>query len=586
MKKPTLIIILTVLAIAVLFLPRQIFGQDITIVYTGQTHSALLPCHCPAAPTGGVARRLTKLKELRKLEPNLLLLDSGSVFSGGTLDSNTKTPELDQMRTQTYLEAISLMKYDAVAIGDEEFNFGDEFLLEMQEKYKIPFISCNLKSDKISPFVIKKAGKTKVAIVGVTGLEAKTKSKLEIEEPIETIKKTLADLKKENPDLIILLSQLTEEENKELAKKIKEINIIISGKYVPNKELEKIDSVLFLYPKWEARSLARLKLKLKDSKIADYKFDEIPLDSKMKDAPEILSILPACLSDFDCRKPGFVARCENPGEKNSRCVYTKAEQIPLTVIRPKVCKTCDIGKVVLYLQNKFPGLKATYLDDDLKLAKDLIRDLEIKILPVFILNKTIEKESNFKQIEKLVDLKKDYYILKPSFTGVSFFVDRPRINNRLDIFVSLKQPDIFKFLETLKRLVEKYKDTKPNLHFLVFEDENGRFQCSGGSSEIEEYLRAVCVKEYFSDRFWDYLICRVKNIESSWWDDCANKFGIEMNKIKQCAQSEQAKQLLRENIKLTQELNIYSIPSILIDNQEIVTGSSETRLEELERLIK
>jgi len=587
MKRSNSLIILAVLAIAVLFLPRQIFGQDITIVYTGQSHAALFPCHCPYAPNGGIARRYTKLQELRKLTPNLLLLDSGSVFAGGLFDTNSRGQESDKMRTQTYLEGLSLMKYDAIAIGDEEFNFGDDFLFGAIEKYKIPFISSNINSNKILPFVLKKINKTQIGILAATGLESRPKSNLEFQDPTEAIQKTVQSLKKQNIDLIILLSQLGEEKDKDIAKKIGGIDIIISGKYVPKQELmEKVGPVVFLYPKWEARSLCRARLKIKDSKITDINFDEIPLDSKVKDSPEILTLLPACLSDADCRKQDSIGKCENPGGKDSRCVYVKASEVPLTIIKPKVCKTCDITKVIFYLQNKFPGLKVTYLDDDAKAAADYIRDLGINMLPVFIFNKTVEKEANFKQIEKVVDVKKDYYILKPSFSGVSFFLGRPKIKGSFDVFVSLKQKNISKFLEAIKGLDEKYKKNRPNLHFLAFLDENSKFQSPGGVSEVEEYLRGVCVKKYYPEKFWDYLICRAQNFESSWWEDCCLAPGIDKDKTKQCAQSDEAKALLRENIKLTQELNIYSLPSILLDNQEIVTASSETRLEEIEGFMK
>ena len=42
------------------------FAEKITILYTGGTHAALYHCGCPVQPDGGVGRRMTKVKELRK----------------------------------------------------------------------------------------------------------------------------------------------------------------------------------------------------------------------------------------------------------------------------------------------------------------------------------------------------------------------------------------------------------------------------------------------------------------------------------------------------------------------------------------
>ncbi|MFH1201814.1 MAG: hypothetical protein V1674_02860 [Candidatus Omnitrophota bacterium] len=608
-------IVLVLVAILGLFFYQEAYCQDITIVYTGSTHAALLPCHCPMASNGGIARRHTKLKELRRDNPNLLLLDSGSIFAGGKLDTSNKSDDLNKERTKIYLQALGIMKYDAIGIGDEEFNFGDDFLFCAKEKYNIPFISSNIsatnrggpaspqnvgepskshggnisggESDKILPFIIKKIGKAKIGILALTDPVPKPNSKLEFSQPMEAIKKTVAALKKENPDLIILLSQLDDTSTRKLIKETGDINLIISGQYGSGKDLvEKIDSTILAYPRWEARSLGRLNLKLKNSKIVDYKFTEIPLDNKIKDSPEMLSLLPECLGDLDCRKAGFIGKCENIGKKNSRCVYTKAKDTPLTIIRPKDCSTCDIPKVVLYLKNNFPGIKVTYLDDASARANELIKELDIRMLPAYILDKGVEKEANFKQLSQVMDLKNNYYILRPAFTGVSFFLGRPQMKGTLDIFVGLNQKDIYKFLEALKSFEQKHKEVKTSLHFFAFLDENNQFKNPGGAFETEEYLRALCVRKYYPENFWDYLICRAKDINTSWWDDCAVNFNIDPAKIKSCARSEEGRGLLKENIDLVGELNIYSLPSILLDNQEIVTGSSETSLEELERLIR
>ncbi|MFA5096199.1 MAG: hypothetical protein WC478_02545, partial [Candidatus Omnitrophota bacterium] len=60
--------------------------QELVLIYTGQTHGALYPCNCPAEPDGGLARRATLSRQLKKQYSGSLLLDSGNFFSGGLLD--------------------------------------------------------------------------------------------------------------------------------------------------------------------------------------------------------------------------------------------------------------------------------------------------------------------------------------------------------------------------------------------------------------------------------------------------------------------------------------------------------------------
>ena len=54
--------------------------------------------------------------------------------------------------------AAELMKYDVVTIGDDEFNFGKDFLLDNIAKSNINFLSANIKADKIASYIIKEIG--------------------------------------------------------------------------------------------------------------------------------------------------------------------------------------------------------------------------------------------------------------------------------------------------------------------------------------------------------------------------------------------------------------------------------------------
>ena len=122
------------------------FAKEITILYTGSTHSMLYPCNCSIETDGGLSRRATLIKQLRKNNPNILVLDSGNFFAGGLMDEYTQNTELNIKRTQDNLKAMELIKYDAVAVGEDEFNFGLDFLKENILKEGMNFLSCNISS--------------------------------------------------------------------------------------------------------------------------------------------------------------------------------------------------------------------------------------------------------------------------------------------------------------------------------------------------------------------------------------------------------------------------------------------------------
>src|ERR1700710_176945 len=79
-----------------------------TILYTAESHAALLPCDCPLQPLGGVARRATLIKRARARGP-VLLLDGGGWAAGGLYDEDSDgEPERDALRTRLMRDAMTL----------------------------------------------------------------------------------------------------------------------------------------------------------------------------------------------------------------------------------------------------------------------------------------------------------------------------------------------------------------------------------------------------------------------------------------------------------------------------------------------
>ena len=81
---------------ALITLPRSFaFNADetvITILHTNDTHSQIdpLPPNDKNAGKGGVARRATLVKRVRKENPNTLLIDAGDVFKARRTSISTK----------------------------------------------------------------------------------------------------------------------------------------------------------------------------------------------------------------------------------------------------------------------------------------------------------------------------------------------------------------------------------------------------------------------------------------------------------------------------------------------------------------
>ncbi len=462
------------------------YAEEITLLFSGQTHAMIYPCRCPKEPDGGIARRATLIKELRAKYPNTLLLDAGSFFAGGLFDEYSQNTQLDIERSKINLKAMELMGYDCIAVGNDEFNFGKEFLEDAIAKTNISFVSANIGWNKILPSVIKKVADTKVGITAVTSMSAEQKTGgLKVNEPKLALKKTVLELEKKGADIVILLSNLTEDEDSALIKENPGIDILISNTRGREQASNTIDSVLVLRPAWQGRKLGKAALFVRDKRIVDSKVEELRLSDRIADDKDILTILPQCFQDAHCKKEGLIGVCQNAGSINAKCEFIEANKVSLLIITPQACRTCDTERMVQSLKKELPGLVVSYLFYPGEKANSIIGDLKIKNLPVYLLGKEIEKEKFFEHFKQNLELKGDFYILKPQVSGFSYFLDRPVIEGKLDLFMSLYTRDSFKLLDTLKEF-------SPAIHFLVKEEE-GIFSAALGLSDVEESLRSVCV---------------------------------------------------------------------------------------------
>lgn len=146
-------------------------GERLTILYTNDTHARLDPFPDNAtqyAGLGGIAKRANLVKEIRKRESNVLLFDAGDVFQG--------TPWFDVYGGEVDLKLMSEMKYDAMAVGNHEFDYGLDSFAETAASAHFPILAANYGTHGtpldgvIRRFMIKEMAGIKIGIFGL-GIE-------------------------------------------------------------------------------------------------------------------------------------------------------------------------------------------------------------------------------------------------------------------------------------------------------------------------------------------------------------------------------------------------------------------------------
>ncbi|HEX5602980.1 MAG TPA: metallophosphatase [Pyrinomonadaceae bacterium] len=149
--------------------PSNVFAADtiITILHTNDTHSQIdpLPANDANAGKGGVARRATVVKRVRKENPNTLLVDAGDVLQG--------TPYFNFYKGEVEYKAMSAIGYDVGTLGNHEFDNGVEALAAALKFANFEIVSANydvkgtVLEQRVKRYVVKTLAGIRVGLFGL-----------------------------------------------------------------------------------------------------------------------------------------------------------------------------------------------------------------------------------------------------------------------------------------------------------------------------------------------------------------------------------------------------------------------------------
>jgi len=218
--------------------------KKITILHTNDVHShidAFGPDDGRNPNQGGVARRATLIANIRKENPNTLLLDAGDIFQG--------TPYFNYYGGELEFKLMSMLKYDVATIGNHDFDNGIDGLYAQLPHAKFDFVSANydfsntVMDTHVKPYRIIIKDGIKIGIFGLgiqlSGLVDKKMYKETVYlDPTESAQEMTRILKEDQKcDLIICLSHLGYNYRNfpericdlKLAETTKNIDLIIGG---------------------------------------------------------------------------------------------------------------------------------------------------------------------------------------------------------------------------------------------------------------------------------------------------------------------------------------------------------------------
>ena len=217
--------------------------KHITILHTNDTHSHVEPfeaSHYKYGNKGGVARRATLVENIRKENPNTLLLDAGDIFQG--------TPYFNYFGGELEFKLMSMLQYDLATLGNHDFDNSIDGFYKQLPNAKFDFVSANydfkntVLDTHIKPYKTFQKDGIKIGVFGLgIQLEGLVDPKMYKEttylDPLEIAQDMSRILKEEQQcDLVICLSHLGYHYKNEdkiddisFAKQTENIDLILGG---------------------------------------------------------------------------------------------------------------------------------------------------------------------------------------------------------------------------------------------------------------------------------------------------------------------------------------------------------------------
>jgi len=185
---------------------------------------------------GGAARLLTAINQTRDAlkgeGKNVLLLNAGDNFQGSLFYTTYKgTAEA---------EMLNAMKFDAMTVGNHEFDDSEDGLAGFLDKVQFPVVTANVVAtaaskigDRVKPSLVLDVGGQKIGIVGAVANDtaelATPGPNITIAEDVAKISEQVQKLKQEGVNKIIALTHVGYPRDLEFIAKIPDVDVVVGG---------------------------------------------------------------------------------------------------------------------------------------------------------------------------------------------------------------------------------------------------------------------------------------------------------------------------------------------------------------------
>ena len=197
-------------------------SKKLTILYSNQAFGQIRSCNCTKFRYGGYGREATLLQNLRKEDPNVVLVEGGDAVGREDI-------EQDKLKSEVAMKAMKDIGYAAFVPGESELRFDREHIQNWAALSKTPFIMANAKYKETgepvcdqSYIAVKMPNGLRVTVIGVAGPELfpdmlQPNLKVEVSDPEAAVKDILRKVRSQS-EVVIVIAHMTTEKARPLAR--------------------------------------------------------------------------------------------------------------------------------------------------------------------------------------------------------------------------------------------------------------------------------------------------------------------------------------------------------------------------------
>lgn len=211
---------------------------NLTILHVNDTHGHIIPYLDKSVdsvhPVGGAEYLAKMVERERAANPDgTILLSAGDMFQG--------TPVSNLFRGKPVIEIMNYLKYDAMALGNHEFDWGQDVLQSIISSASFPVISANIFKRGgtlirgVKPYVILKRKDIRIAVIGITTPDTCYTTKpgniagLTFAAPEKVLPAIIRRVRAQGASIVIALTHCGLDADRQLAREVGGIDVIVGG---------------------------------------------------------------------------------------------------------------------------------------------------------------------------------------------------------------------------------------------------------------------------------------------------------------------------------------------------------------------